>query len=93
MEGLAPQQTTKLKPLERALFSLVPKPPAPGEAPSEEMAQRLLKYAVHWNTRARTSLLAQRVFNWIISNWAPERLLRWPGIGHAVASFIPYTGE
>ncbi|KAH9286790.1 Transducin beta-like protein 3 [Echinococcus granulosus] len=84
---------SSLRPFERALFSLVPKPSAPGEAPSEEMAQRLLKYAVHWNTRARTCLVAQRVLNWVVSNWAPERLLRWPGIGHAVAAFIPYTAR
>ncbi|VDK21874.1 unnamed protein product [Taenia asiatica] len=96
MEGLITPDAgddSKLRSLERALFSLVPKPPAPGVAPSEEMVQRLLKYAVHWNTRARTCLVAQRVFNWIISNWAPERLLRWPGIGHAVAAFIPYTAR
>ncbi|KAL5111522.1 Transducin beta-like protein 3 [Taenia crassiceps] len=96
MEGLTTPDAgegTKLRQFERALFSLVPKPPAPGVAPSEEMAQRLLKYAVHWNTRARTCLMAQRVFNWVISNWAPERLLRWPGIGHSVAAFIPYTAR
>lgn len=87
------QPPGEMRPLEAALFGLIPKPLAPGEPPSEEFAQRLLKYAVQWNTRARTCLIAQRVFNWIISNWAPERLLKWPGIGHAVTGFIPYTGE
>ncbi|KAM3186457.1 hypothetical protein ACTXT7_004302 [Hymenolepis weldensis] len=92
MEGLMGDRTPgEMRPLEAALFGLIPKPLAPGEPPSEEFAQRLLKYAIQWNTRARTCLIAQRVFNWIISNWAPERLLKWPGIGHAVTGFIPYT--
>ncbi|KAM7539971.1 hypothetical protein Aperf_G00000044824 [Anoplocephala perfoliata] len=94
MESLmGDNSSVKVRPLEVALFGLIPKPPAPGEPPSEELAQRLLKYAVQWNTRARTCLIAQRVFNWIISNWAPERLLKWPGIGHAVSGFIPYTAR
>ncbi|VUZ55738.1 unnamed protein product [Hymenolepis diminuta] len=94
MEGLMGDQPPgELRPLEAALFGLIPKPLASGEPPSEELAQRLLKYAIQWNTRARTCLIAQRVFNWIISNWAPERLLKWPGIGHAVTGFIPYTAR
>lgn len=93
MEGLKGHNSLEMvRPLESALFGLIPKPPAPGEPPSEDLAQRLLKYAVQWNTRARTCLIAQRVFNWIISNWAPEILLKWPGIGHAVCGLIPYTG-
>nr|CDS27425.1 transducin beta protein 3 [Hymenolepis microstoma] len=94
MEGLMGDQPAgEMRPLEAALFGLIPKPLALGEPPSEEFAQRLLKYAVQWNTRARTCLIAQRVFNWVISNWAPERLLTWPGIGHAISGFIPYTAR
>ncbi|VDO13090.1 unnamed protein product [Rodentolepis nana] len=94
MEGLMGDQPAgELRPLEAALFGLIPTPLALGEPPSEEFAQRLLKYAVQWNTRARTCLIAQRVFNWIISNWAPERLLTWPGIGHTISGFIPYTAR
>uniref|UniRef100_A0A5K3EJ03 WD_REPEATS_REGION domain-containing protein n=3 Tax=Mesocestoides corti TaxID=53468 RepID=A0A5K3EJ03_MESCO len=92
LEGISPGDGAGVhRPLEKALFGLIPEPPEPGQAPSEEMAQRLLKYAVNWNTRARTCLVAQRVFNWIISNWAPERLLAWPGIANSVTAFIPYT--
>ncbi|VDN08962.1 unnamed protein product [Dibothriocephalus latus] len=64
----------------------------PQQAPSDELPQRLLKYAVNWNTRARTCLIAQRVLNWIVMHWAPEKLLTWPDMAKTIEAMVPYTG-
>ncbi len=60
---------------------------------ADDLPQRLLSYAVQWNSRARTCHVAQRVLNWVVTNWSPERLLQWPDIGKAIEAFIPYTGK
>ncbi|KER32138.1 hypothetical protein T265_01758 [Opisthorchis viverrini] len=58
---------------------------------SEHLVQRLLTYAINWNTRVRTSVIAQAILNWIVTTWTPEELLRWPGIARTVESLLPYT--
>ncbi|VDL90085.1 unnamed protein product [Schistocephalus solidus] len=63
----------------------------PQQAPSDELSQRLLRYAVNWNTRARTCLIAQRIFNWIVTHWAPEKLLTWPDMAKTIEAMVPYT--
>ncbi|CAL8091733.1 unnamed protein product [Calicophoron daubneyi] len=63
------------------------------EQTKEMLVQRLLGYAINWNTRARTSVVAQYVLNWILSTFTPEHLLRWPGFAKTVESLLPYTAR
>ncbi|KAF8566648.1 hypothetical protein P879_08039, partial [Paragonimus westermani] len=60
-------------------------------ASSESLVQRLLTYLVNWNTRARTSLIAQCVLSWLLTSWTPEQLIQWPGFARTVESLLPYT--
>ncbi|TGZ58634.1 hypothetical protein CRM22_009528 [Opisthorchis felineus] len=83
--------------LETALNGLL-RPTAPNKdfhednnTSSEHLVQRLLTYAINWNTRVRTSVIAQAILNWIVTTWTPEQLLRWPGIARTVESLLPYT--
>ncbi|KAH8872543.1 U3 small nucleolar RNA-associated protein 13 [Schistosoma japonicum] len=49
-----------------------------GAEDSLSLCQRLLSYAINWNTRTRTSMISQFVLNWILTRWTPEELLEWP---------------
>ncbi|BHF60768.1 Transducin (beta)-like 3 [Sparganum proliferum] len=93
LEGLSATEGKEHSLFERALLGLVGPVVGsqPRQVPSDELPQRLLKYAVNWNTRARTCLIAQRVFNWIVTHWAPEKLLAWPDMAKTIEAMVPYT--
>ncbi|KAF6768474.1 hypothetical protein AHF37_05916 [Paragonimus kellicotti] len=75
-----------------ALNGLLAKQNATDDGTSNEsLVQRLLTYLVNWNTRARTSLIAQCVLNWLLTSWTPEQLIQWPGFARTVESLLPYT--
>nr|CAH8858144.1 unnamed protein product [Trichobilharzia regenti] len=57
----------------------------------EMLTQRLLSYAINWNTRTRTSMISQCVLNWILTRWTPEELLEWPNFSRTIQSLLPYT--
>lgn len=65
----------------------------PNEPSDNALIERLLGYAVNWNTRARTAIIAQYVLHWVLTSIAPEELLTWPNIKRTVESLLPYTGE
>ncbi|CAH8589344.1 unnamed protein product [Schistosoma bovis] len=58
---------------------------------SLNLSQRLLSYAINWNTRTRTSMISQFVLNWILTRWKPEELLEWPNFSQAIQYLLPYT--
>ncbi|THD25049.1 Transducin beta protein 3, partial [Fasciola hepatica] len=57
------------------------------------LIQRLLNYAVNWNTRARTAVVAQYVLHWVLTSVEPDELLSWPNIRRTVESLLPYTAR
>ncbi|VDP98819.1 unnamed protein product [Trichobilharzia regenti] len=59
----------------------------------EMLTQRLLSYAINWNTRTRTSMISQCVLNWILTRWTPEELLEWPNFSRTIQSLLPYTNR
>lgn len=58
---------------------------------SLSLSQRLLSYAINWNTRTRTSMISQFVLNWILTRWTPEELIEWPNFNQAIQYLLPYT--
>lgn len=60
---------------------------------SNKLIQRFLDYVIHWNTRARTSLIGQCILNWVLTRWSPTKLLKLPNIDRVVESLLPYTSK
>ncbi|CAH8565058.1 unnamed protein product [Heterobilharzia americana] len=64
-----------------------------GSEDSISLTQRLLSYAINWNTRTRTSMISQCVLNWILTRWTPEELFEWPNFSRVIQSLLPYTNR
>ncbi|CAH8497572.1 unnamed protein product [Schistosoma turkestanicum] len=60
---------------------------------SLNLSQRLLSYAINWNTRTRTSMISQFILNWILTRWTPEELLEWPNFNQSIQYLLPYTSR
>ncbi|CAH8533335.1 unnamed protein product [Dicrocoelium dendriticum] len=61
--------------------------------PVEFLPQRLLKYAINWNTRARTCVVAQCILNWVLTSFTPSQLMQWPEMPKTIESLKPYTAR
>lgn len=93
-DALFPKQRKHCVKLRNALDGLLT--PPEGEETMEPVVvlpQRLLKYAINWNTRARTCIVAQGILNWVLTSWTPSQLILWPEIAQTIESLMPYTAR